>query len=184
VSDLDFRDALLYQCATLKPRSGGVTRLTLRTGVVLAAVAVVGTSAAAQRRIRGGRAVFVQPAGIGPRVGYDFDVTHLFVGGQLNLPVGLRWTLAPSAEFYPGVTDSPYRLNADLKFHPPTVYGLFYLGGGFVYRHAAGAGHGGANLFAGWEGRRARPFRPFLDAKFVFADRTSFNVETGLNFPL
>ena len=161
-----------------------MTRLMLRIAMLVAGLAVVGTHAMAQRRIRGGRAVLVQPAGFGPRVGYDFDVDHAFVGGQLNLPVGRRWTLVPSAEFYPGATDSPYRLNADLKYHPPTTYGFFYVGGGFVYRHAAGAGHGGANAFAGWEGRRARPFRPFLDAKLVIADRTSFNIETGLNFPL
>src|SRR5438552_4061359 len=95
-----------------------------------------------------------------------------------------RWTLVPSAEFYPGATNSPFRLNADLKFHPPTVYGFFYLGGGFAYLHSSGFSDAGANLFAGWEGRRARPFKPFLEGKFVFADNTSFNVEAGLNFPL
>ena len=42
----------------------------------------------------------------------------------------------------------------------------------------------GANVFAGWEGRRSRPFKPLLEARFVFADRTSFNVLAGLNFPL
>ncbi|PYP60522.1 MAG: hypothetical protein DMD44_02105 [Gemmatimonadetes bacterium] len=161
-----------------------MTRLTLRIGVVVAGLAVVGTTARAQRRVRGGRAVLVDRPAVGPRVGYDFDVDHVFVGGQLNLPVGRRWTLVPSAEFYPGVNGSPLRLNADLKFHPPTVYGFFYLGGGFAYLHGSGASDAGANLFAGWEGRRARPFKPFLEGKFVFADRTSFNVEAGLNFPL
>src|SRR3989475_166975 len=79
---------------------------------------------------------------------------------------------------------SPYRVNADLKYHPPTVYGFFYLGGGFAYVHAAGEGHGGGNVFAGWEGRRARPFKPFLEGKFVFSYTTSFNIEGGINFPL
>ena len=64
------------------------------------------------------------------------------------------------------------------------MYGFFYVGGGFAYLHASGASDAGANLFAGWEGRRARPFKPFLEGKFVFADHTSFNVEAGLNFPL
>jgi len=161
-----------------------VTRLTLRIGMVVAGLAVVGTTVQAQRRMRGGRAVLVDQPGIGPRVGYDFDADHVFVGGQLNLPVGRRWALVPSAEFYPGLTGSRFRLNADLKFHPPTVYGFFYVGGGFAYLHASGASDAGANLFAGWEGRRARPFKPFLEGKFVFADHTSFNVEAGLNFPL
>ncbi len=64
------------------------------------------------------------------------------------------------------------------------MYGFFYFGGGFAYVHAAGEGHGGGNVFAGWEGRRARPFKPFLEAKFVFSYTTSFNVEGGINFPL
>jgi hypothetical protein len=161
-----------------------VSSLTVRIALGLAGLAVLATSAAAQRRMRGGRAVLVSPPSVGARVGYDFDVQHAFVGGQFNLPVGRRWTLAPSAEFYPGATGSLYRLNADLKYHPPTVYGFFYFGGGFAYVHAAGEGHGGGNVFAGWEGRRARPFKPFLEGKFVFSYTTSFNVEAGINFPL
>jgi hypothetical protein len=157
-----------------------VRSLTVQVAVGVLGLAVVATPAPGQRRIRGGRAVLVDQPSIGPRLGYDFDASHLFLGGQLNLPVGARWALVPSAEFYPGASGSPFRLNADLKFHPPTTYGFFYFGGGFAYLHAAGGG----NVFAGWEGRRARPFKPFLEGKFVFATRTSFNLETGINFPL
>ncbi|HYK81703.1 MAG TPA: hypothetical protein VEU55_01040 [Gemmatimonadales bacterium] len=156
----------------------------VRIAILLAALAVVATSAVAQRRMRGGRAVLVDPAGVGPRVGYDFDMSHVFVGGQFNLPVGRRWALAPSAEFYPGALGAPYRLNADLKYHPPTAYGFFYVGGGFSYTHVSGGGDAGANILAGWEGRRAYPVRPFLEGKVVFSDRTSANIEAGLNFPL
>jgi hypothetical protein len=39
-------------------------------------------------------------------------------------------------------------------------------------------------VFAGWEGRRARPFKPFLEAKFLFATTTSFNILAGINVPL
>ena len=161
-----------------------MTRLTVRVAIVVAGLAVVATAAQGQRRVRGGRAVRVERPSVGPRIGYDFDVDHVFIGGQLNLPVGRRWGLVPSAEFYPGLSGSLFRLNADLKYHPPTVYGLFYLGAGFAYLHANGASDTGANLFAGWEGRVARPFKPFLEAKFVFADNTSFNVLAGLSFPL
>ena len=156
----------------------------MRIGIVFAGLALVASPAAAQRRMRGGRAVIIEPPSVGPRLGYDFDADRVFVGGQLNLPVGRRWALAPSAEFYPGATGSPFRLNADLKFHPPTTYGFFYVGAGAAYLHAAGVGRGAGNVFAGWEGRRARPFKPFLAGKFVFSDRTSFNMEGGLNFPL
>jgi len=161
-----------------------VSGFTVRVAVVVAGLVVVATMAQGQRRIRGGRAVMVDRPAVGPRVGYDFDVDHVFIGGQLNLPVGRRWGLVPSAEFFPGQTGSLFRLNADLKYHPPTVYGLFYFGAGFAYLHTSGGSDAGANLFAGWEGRRARPFKPFLEAKFVFADNTAFNVLAGLNFPL
>jgi hypothetical protein len=161
-----------------------VTSLIVRMAIVLSGLAVVATTAQAQRRVRAGRAVRVERPSVGPRVGYDFDAEHVFVGGQLNLPVGRRWGLVPSAEFYPGLNGSPFRLNADLKYHPPTVYGLFYFGGGFAYLHANGGSDAGANVFAGWEGRRARPFKPFLEAKFLFANTTSFNVLAGINFPL
>jgi hypothetical protein len=161
-----------------------VTRLTVRVAIVMVGLAVVATTAQGQRRVRGGRAVRVERPSVGARIGYDFDVDHVFIGGQLNLPVGRRWGLVPSAEFYPGLSGSLFRLNADVKYHPPTVYGLFYFGAGFAYLHASGASDAGANLFAGWEGRQARPFKPFLEAKFVFADNTSFNVLAGLNFPL
>jgi len=161
-----------------------VSGLTARVAIVVVGMAVVATAAQGQRRMRGGRAVMVDRPAVGPRIGYDFDFKHVFIGGQLNLPVGRRWGLVPSAEFYPGETGAPFRLNADLKYHPPTVYGLFYFGAGFAYLHASGASDAGANLFAGWEGRRARPFKPFLEAKVVFAGNTSFNVLAGLNFPL
>jgi hypothetical protein len=161
-----------------------VTRLTVRVAIVVVGLAVVATTVQGQRRVRGGRAVRVERPSVGPRIGYDFHVDHVFVGGQLNLPVGRRWGLEPSAEFYPGLSGSLFRLNADLKYHPPTVYGLFYVGAGFAYLHASGASDAGGNLFAGWEGRRARPFKPFLEAKLVFANNTSFNVLAGLNFPL
>src|SRR5205807_273491 len=85
---------------------------------------------------------------VGFRIGYDFDADHTFFGGQFNLPVGRRWTLVPSAELYLGVTGTPYRLNADLKYRPPTALGLFYFGGGFAYFHASGGGDAGGNVFA------------------------------------
>jgi hypothetical protein len=162
-----------------------VRNVTVRIVLVCAALSVVGASAQAQRRMRGGRAVQVEPFAFGPRLGYDFHADHVFVGGQLNVPVAQRWALVPSAEFYPGEGGSPFRVNADLKYHPPTVYGLFYLGGGFTYLHASSVGHGGGNVFAGWEARRARPMRPFLEGKLVFvASTTSLNVEGGINIPL
>ena len=161
-----------------------MTRLTVRVAIVMVGLAVVATTAQGQRRVRGGRAVRVERPSVGARIGYDFDVDHVFIGGQLNLPVGRRWGLVPSAEFYPGLSGSLFRLNADVKYHPPTVYGLFYFGAGFAYLHASGASDAGGNLFAGWEGRRARPFKPFLEARVVFANNTSFNVLAGLSFPL
>jgi len=161
-----------------------VSSLTLRIALVGLGLALVASRADAQRRMRGGRAVSVARPGVGARFGYDFDAQHTFLGGQFNFPVGRRWALAPSADFYLGATGTPYRLNVDLKFHPPTVYGFFYFGGGLAVLHATGNTSTGANVFAGWEGRRYSPVKPFLEARFVFADRTSFNILGGLNFPI
>src|SRR5207245_3410044 len=133
--------------------------------MVVLGLVVTATAAEAQRRVRGGRAVLVDRPGIGPRIGYDFDFDHVFLGGQLNLPVGRRWALAPSAEFYPGANGSPFRLNADLKYHPPTVYGLFYFGAGFAYLHSNGASAAGATAFARWGGRRCRTLTRYVASR-------------------
>jgi len=143
-----------------------VTRLTVRVAIFMVGVGGGGNDRTGAAVACGGRACReVERPSLGARIGYDFDVEHVFIGGQLNLPVGRRWGLVPSAEFYPGLSGLLFRLNADVKYHPPTVYGLFYFGAGFAYLHANGAGDAGANLFAGWEGRQARPFKPFLEAK-------------------
>jgi len=150
-----------------------VKALAVRSAVILLGLTLLAPPARAQRRVRRGRAVRVERPSAGPRIGYDFELDHVFVGGQANLPVGRRWQLVPSAEFYP-----------DVKYHPPTAYGFFYFGGGFAFLHSTGNSRAGANAFAGWEGRRARPFKPFAEAKLVFASTTSFNIEGGLNFSL
>jgi len=152
-------------------------------GLLLAGM--VAGPASAQRRARsGGAGVVVPPPSIGPVVGYDFDASHWFLGGVLNVPVGRRFTLRPSMEFYTGTSGTPYRLNVDLKYHPPTAFGLFYFGAGLAIRHASGNNDTGVNAFAGWEGRRARPFRPFAEAKLVIASTTSFNLLGGITFPI
>src|SRR2546426_1324973 len=53
-----------------------------------------------------------------------------------------------------GATGTPYRLNADLRYRPPTAFGLFYFGGGFAYFHASGGGEAGGDPLAGRGGRR------------------------------
>ncbi len=162
-------------------------RITLRIALLVLIVGVVGSTADAQRRVRrrpaAAAGVLPQPS-FGPRLGYDFKADHWFLGGQVNLPVARRLAVAPSAEFYLGSTGTPYRLNADLKYHPPTVYGLFYFGGGLAILHSSGGTDTGANLFGGWEGQQARPFKPFVEAKLVFSSGTSFNIQGGINFPI
>src|SRR2546426_12424702 len=141
--------------------------------VALVALWTVASTADAQGRARRGQALIGAPRpSVGFRIGYDFDADHPFVGGQFNLPVGRRWTLVPSAEFYFGVTGTPYRLNADLRYRPPTAFGLFYFGGGFAYFHASGGGGAGANAFAGGEGRRAGPVKPVPGGEVVFRETT------------
>src|SRR3989442_5907673 len=77
---------------SVRPSTGerGVSRLTVRIAIVLAGLAVVATSAEAQRRMRGGRAVLVDRPSVGPRVGYDFDPDRLIIGVHINLTAGRR----------------------------------------------------------------------------------------------
>ena len=156
----------------------------LLCALLLVTMAAAPASAQRRARPRGGAGSVVPPPSLGPLIGYDFDVHHLFLGGVVNIPVARRFTLRPSVEFYTGATGTPYRLNVDLRYHPPTAFGLFYFGGGLAILHSSGNTDTGVNAFAGWEGRRARPFRPFAEAKLVLASSTSFNVLGGIVFPL
>lgn len=160
-----------------------MSRMFSTCSAALLALAVLAPSTQAQRRRAAGGGGAPPPA-VGARIGYDFDASHLFLGGQFEFPVGRRLRLVPSLELYPGVSGTPYRANIDLKIHPATRYGFFYFGGGLAILHASGNSNTGVNGFAGWEGRRLRPFRPFLEGKLVFANTTSFNLLGGLNFPL
>src|SRR5712692_9497933 len=129
----------ILSVAVLQPGVSAVRCVPWRLllGLLVAALAVA--PASAQRRVRSGGSGFVMPPpSIGPLLGYDFDASHWFLGGVLNIPVGRRFTLRPSMEFYTGTSGTPYRLNVDLKYHPPTAFGLFYFGGGLAIRHAAG----------------------------------------------
>src|SRR5437762_14002762 len=144
------RPTRLSVCVS-QPRSAGVSTRTVRIAIVVAGLMVVSTSAQAQRRMRGGRAVRVERPGVGPRVGYDFDTDHAFLGGQFNFPVGRRWALAPSADFYLCTTGPPYRLNVDAKYRPPPAYGFFHFGGGLAILPAAGRTATGLTSPAGWQ---------------------------------
>src|SRR5438552_10648586 len=56
--------------------------------------------------------------------------SHVFVGGQLNLPVGRRWGLVPSAEFFPGQNGSPFRDRKSTRLnssHQIISYAVFCL---------------------------------------------------------
>src|SRR3989454_3882534 len=145
--------------------------------VALVALATVASTADAQRRAGRGQALIGAPRpSVGFRIGYDFDADHTFFGGQFNLPVGRRWTLVPSAEFYFGVTGTPYRLNADLRYRPPTAFGLFYFGGGFAYFHASGGGGAGANAVPGGGGPRGVPVKTLLGGQLAVRGRTPLTV--------
>jgi hypothetical protein len=161
-----------------------VNSLTARVAAIVLGLALVTSAAEAQRRVRGGPALRVGPPGVGLRAGYDFDADDAFLGGQFTFPVGRRWALVPSADFYVGANRTPYRLNADLKFHPRTAYGFFYFGGGLAMLRTPGTTATGVNAFGGWEGRRYNPVKPFLEGRVVFAANTTFSILAGINFPI
>jgi hypothetical protein len=128
--------------------------------------------------------VRLERPGVGLRVGHDFNADRALLGGQFNFPVGRRWALVPSADFYLGASGSPYRLNADLKYRPRTAYGFFYFGGGIALLRAWGSTDTGANVFGGWEGRRYNPVKPFLEGRVEFFATASFSILAGINFPI
>ncbi len=122
----------------------------------------------------------------GPRFGYDLDASGVdasepFWGAQLVLNTGRRWHPMVSVDLSARDGIPSYRVNADVHYHLPFAYDMFYVAGGVAIPHLA-AGHSpGANIMLGWEWQRTRAFSPFVEAKLVmYSVYTSLNFLTGL----
>lgn len=162
--------------------------LTLRIVVLVLVLGLIASAAEAQRRGRARQRVAAALASgprIGGHLGYNFDVEELLLGAQFSYPITPRIDLYPTFDYYFVDPGSLWSLNFDLKFRPPTRYGAFYVGGGLNISRSSVAGTGntdtGLNLLSGLEGRR-RSMAPYVEAKLIVGDGSSFQVVGGLNF--
>lgn len=156
----------------------------LRVILVLLLVVLTASTADAQRRARR-RAIVTAGPTYGAHLGYNFDVDELLVGAQLTYPITPDIALYPTFDYYFVSDGSLWSLNLDLKYRPPTRYGAWYVGGGLNYSRSSANGNStsdtGLNLLTGLESRRGRT-RPYVEAKFILSDESSFQLVGGLNW--
>ena len=155
--------------------------LATRLLVVLLLLALVTSTADAQRRSRR-RAIATSP---GPRygghIGYSFDTDDMLLGAQLSLPVATQLDFYPSFDYYfVDGSSSIWALNFDLKFRPQTRYRIWYLGGGLNLLHSGGTDTH-LNLLTGLEDRHGT-MRPYIEAKFILGDNTLFQLVGGISW--
>jgi hypothetical protein len=148
--------------------------------LLVLAFLLVAATAEAQRR---GRSAAPGPR-YGGHVGYNFDVEDVLLGAQVSWPVTPRIDLYPSLDYYLVDPGSLWSLNLDVKFRPPSRQALLYFGAGLNYSRRSVSGNGasdtGLNLLLGYE-RRLRT-APYLEAKIILGDGSSFQIVGGLSF--
>ena len=157
----------------------------LRVTMVVLLLAVAASTVEAQRRTRRRPAA----AAVGPRygahLGYNFDVDELLLGAQLSWPMAPNIDLYPTFDYYLISGGSLWALNFDVKYRPPTRYGVWYVGGGLDLRHVSGGGTGNTdtnlNLLTGLEGRRGRS-RPYVEARFILGNGSMFQLVGGVSW--
>lgn len=159
-------------------RWGGAPRVL----IVLLLLALLASTADAQRRSRR-RAIATSP---GPRwgahLGYSFDTDDMLLGAQLSWPISTQLDFYPSFDYYfVDGGNSVWGLNFDLKFRPQTRYGIWYLGGGLNLLHDAGGTGSHLNLLTGLEDRRGR-MRPYIEGKFILGDNSLFQLVGGISW--
>jgi len=139
------------------------------TAVALLVCTVGVTRAAAQR------------SHFGLHGGYNFDIEEGLIGAQIHMP------LTPSIEFYPSFdyylvsTGTLLGFNGDLKFRTPGT--PLYFGGGLNILSGDGNSDTGFDLFGGFETRYGRT-HPYVEGRFLFHNRSSFQLLFGINLTL
>lgn len=155
-----------------------------RLAVVVAAVAFAGTRLAAQR---GASPTPLDPARVGPHMGYNFDADALNLGLQATLPLTQQVELYPTFDYYFVSPLSQWALNLDVKFRPRTARRALYVGGGLDYLHSSSgpASSGDLNISAigGWEVRRS-PVAPYVEGRLLLGHGSAFQVAGGISFYL
>ena len=153
---------------------------------VLLVLLLAPASASAQYR-RGGPGLFHGPISVGARVGRDFENHAWSLGGQISVPVGRRFELRPSGDFFfPRDGDTGWQANGDAAIHIGQGGGL-YAGGGIALAHPGGGEtKTGYNLFFGLStAAPSERMKPFAEFRWTFVDDTSpFRLALGFNYRL
>jgi hypothetical protein len=157
-----------------------VNRWITRLLIVLLLVTLTASSAEAQRRRRHGSAVNAGPT-YGAHFGYNFDADAAVLGAQLTYPFSPDLGFYPTFDYYFVSSGSLWALNFDLKWHPPTRNGVWYVGSGLNWSHASGGSDTGLNLLTGLEGRRGKT-RPYLEGRFILDNGSSFQLVGGISW--
>ena len=157
-----------------------------RSLVILAVLTAVTGSLEAQRRGARSRAAAPAPR-LGAHLGYNFDADAAILGAQASFALAPSFDLYPSFDFYLVDAGSFWGLNLDVRYRPPTRYGLFYVGGGINYSRFSNNGFGGndtnLNLVGGVEGRRRRA-TPYGELRLIIGSGSSFQIVGGVSWRL
>lgn len=163
--------------------------LLLRCLLFLTVAAFAATPLLAQRR----PAARTRPAAgapgprLGPHLGFNFDAEEVLLGAQAVFPIAPAIDLYPSFDFYLVSGYTLWALNFDVRYRPPTRYGLLYVGGGINYLRASSGGFGGSNtnlnILGGIEARRRRA-APYAELRLTVGDGSSFQIVGGLSWRL
>ena len=158
-----------------------MNRCAQRLLVVLLLLAVLASTADAQRRSRR-RAVATSP---GPRygahIGYSFDTDDMLLGAQFSLPISASLDFYPTFDYYFVDANTVWALNFDLKYRPARRNRAWYLGGGLNFLHGSGNTDTNLNLLTGLEARRGST-RPYVEGKFIVGNNTIFQLVVGLSW--
>lgn len=151
--------------------------------LVLLALALAPSDAAAQRRQRG-TPLLSGPIEAGLRGGRDFENHAWTLGGQIRVPIRRNFELRPSGDLlFPRDDGMGWQANGDaaIRFGSGDVYG----GGGIAFLHPDGGDiDTGYNLFFGLSTSHVRG-KPFLEFRWTFInDASPFRLMLGFSFPL
>jgi hypothetical protein len=159
-----------------------VKGILLRVTMVVLLLAVAASTVEAQRRTRRRPAAAAAGPRYGAHLGYNFDVEELLLGAQLSWPMAPNIDLYPTFDYYFVSGGSLWALNFDVKYRPPTRYGVWYVGGGLDLMHSSpGGSNTNLNLLTGLEGRRGRS-RPYVEARFILGNGSTFQIAGGVSW--
>ncbi|HEV2670436.1 MAG TPA: hypothetical protein VGU74_05045 [Gemmatimonadales bacterium] len=158
-----------------------VNRWTSRMLVLLVLLALAASTADAQRRSRRRAAATTPGPEYGAHIGYDFDGDDVLLGAQLAWPITPHLDFYPTFDIYFDNGATPWALNFDLKYRPPTRYRAWYVGGGLNLLHGSGNTDTNLDLFTGLEARSGRT-HPYVEGRFILASSTIFQLVAGLSW--